>query len=81
MLYHSPVFEQKLAEVMTYRWSTFFQYKDEGENETGINLDELSDEENEDDEISLSSKLSDEAAENVKAIAVENAFMEVRLGS
>jgi hypothetical protein len=40
-------------------------------------LDELSDKENEDDEISLSSKLSDEAAENVKAIAVENAFMEV----
>jgi hypothetical protein len=41
-------------------------------------LDELSDDENCDDEISLSSKMSDEAADNVKAIAVENAFMEVR---
>lgn len=64
--------------LLKERAAIYFQYKDEDENETGINLDDLSDEENEDDEISLSSKLSDEAAENVKAIAVENAFMEVR---
>jgi hypothetical protein len=43
-----------------------------------LNLDELSDEEEEnDDEISLASNLSAEAADNVKAISVENAFMEV----
>jgi hypothetical protein len=53
-----------------------FQYKDESE--SGLNLDELSDEEEEnDDEISLASNLSAEAADNVKAISVENAFMEV----
>ena len=42
-----------------------------------MNLDELSDDD--DDEISLSSNLSAEAAENVKAISVENAFMEVTI--
>ncbi len=42
-----------------------------------MNLDELSDDD--DDEISLSSNLSAEAAENVKAISVENAFMEVNI--
>lgn len=42
-----------------------------------MNLDDLSDDEN--DEISLGSDLSTEAVENVKAIAVENSFMEVRI--
>ena len=53
------------------------QYK-EDEDESGLNLDELSDDDD-DDEISLSSNLSAEAAENVKAISVENAFMEVTI--
>ena len=51
------------------------QYK-EDEDESGLNLDELSDD---DDEISLSSNLSAEAAGNVKAISVENAFIEVTI--
>ena len=61
---------------MTITHCLVFQYKDE--DESGLNLDELSDEEEDnDDEISLSSNMSAEAADNVKAISVENAFMEV----
>jgi len=52
------------------------QYK-EDDDESGLQLDELSDDD--DDEISLSSNLSAEAAENVKAISVENAYMEVMI--
>ena len=43
----------------------FFQYK-EDEDEDGLNLDEMSDGEDEDEEISLGSNLSAEATDNLK---------------
>ena len=70
----SPTSEPKWSSNWIKYFYNILQYKDE--DESGLNLDDLSDDEN--DEISIGSELSTEAAENVKAIAVENSFMEVR---